>query len=82
MVVSYNAYLLLKYEAHINVKIVHSWGCIKYLFQYLHKGADRVHVMKLNENQDDDVNEIEEYVAARCRGPSEVCWRIFEFRVR
>ena len=81
MVVSYNAYLLLKYEAHINVKIVHSWGCIKYLFQYLHKGADRVHVMKLNENQEDEVNEIEEYVAARHRGPSEVCWRIFEFRV-
>ena len=81
MVVSYNAYLLLKYEAHVNVKIVHSWGCIKYLFQYLHKGADRVHVMKLNSDQEDDVNEIEEYVAARYRSSSEVCWKLFEFKV-
>ena len=81
MIVSYNARLLLKFEAHINVKIVHSWGCIKYLFQYLHKGADRVHVMKLNDSQESDVNEIEEYVAARYSSPSECCWKIFEFKV-
>ena len=45
-VVPYNRRLLLKYKAHINFEIVASYGAIKYLFKYIHKGSDRIIVEK------------------------------------
>ena len=42
----YNAYLLQKYDAHINVEVCASVKSVKYLFKYVFKGHDRatVHV--------------------------------------
>ena len=43
-VVPYNPYLLLKYNAHINVEICSTVSAVKYLYKYVYKGHDRVSV--------------------------------------
>uniref|UniRef100_A0A1I7T222 ATP-dependent DNA helicase n=1 Tax=Caenorhabditis tropicalis TaxID=1561998 RepID=A0A1I7T222_9PELO len=45
-VVSHNPYLLTKYNCHVNV--VSSIKTMKYMFKYIHKGADRV-LLECNE---------------------------------
>lgn len=39
-VLAYNAYLLLKYRANINVEMCTGSSLVKYLIKYLYKGAD------------------------------------------
>jgi hypothetical protein len=75
-VVPYNPYLSARYKAHINVEICASIHAIKYLSKYIYKGPDRT-TLKL----DSDVNEVNLYLQARYCGPTEGCWRIFEYRV-
>ena len=40
-IVPYNPFLLLKYDAHINLEIASTRKVIKYLFKYLHKSASQ-----------------------------------------
>ncbi|CAN1127860.1 ATP-dependent DNA helicase PIF1 [Linum perenne] len=40
-VVLYNRYLIIKYQAHINIEICHKGQFIKYLFKNITKGPDR-----------------------------------------
>ena len=40
-VVPYNPYLLLKYNAHINVEICCTVSAVKYLYKYVYNGHDR-----------------------------------------
>ncbi|XP_034236438.1 uncharacterized protein LOC117642399 [Thrips palmi] len=76
-VVPYNPYLLLRYQAHINLEISSSRKVIKYLFKYLAKGSSlqNVRVLPLHEQQD----EPEEYATRRMIGASDACWRFLDF---
>ncbi|CAN1179605.1 ATP-dependent DNA helicase PIF1 [Linum perenne] len=40
-VVPYNRYLIVKYQAHINIEVCHKGQLIKYLFKYITKGPYR-----------------------------------------
>ncbi|UYV74064.1 hypothetical protein LAZ67_11002019 [Cordylochernes scorpioides] len=43
-VVLYNPYLLVRFNAHINVEVCASVKSVKYLFKYVYKGHDRAEV--------------------------------------
>ena len=72
-VVPYSPLLSLIYEAHINVEVVYSTRCVKYLFKYINKGPDRV--VAAFEQED----EVETYSNARYLSASEAYWRLYGF---
>jgi hypothetical protein len=78
-VVPYNAFLLMKYQAHINMEWCNQCTSIKYLFKYIHKGVDRI-TAAIDRNSEDK-DEIKEYIDCRYVSPSEACWRIFSFHI-
>lgn len=57
-VVPYNAYLLRRYDCHINVEYCGGFKSIKYLFKYVYKGPDTINASFSN----DEFNEVNEYV--------------------
>ena len=67
-VVSYNPYLLLKFNAHINVEICSTVSAVKYHYKYVYKGHDRaiIEFKAGGENVDTaeakSVNEISQYL--------------------
>ncbi|XP_061348566.1 uncharacterized protein LOC133293951 [Gastrolobium bilobum] len=75
-VVPYNAHLLLKYQAHINVEYTCQRSVIKYLFKYIHKGNDRV-TAAINHSDD----EIKMFYDCRYVSACEAAWRIFGFDI-
>ncbi|RWS19966.1 uncharacterized protein B4U80_00440, partial [Leptotrombidium deliense] len=82
MVVPYNAYLLMKYDCHLNVEYCRSIMGIKYIHKYIHKGHDRARI-QINQNSEKEentliVNEIQDYLDCRYLSASESAWRIFE----
>ncbi|XP_071718807.1 uncharacterized protein [Rutidosis leptorrhynchoides] len=89
-VVPYNRYLLLKYNAHINVEWCNRSRAIKYLFKYLNKGLDRATIV-IQENMIPsgdsrgeniiDVDEIKNYLDCRYLLPCEAVWRLFSYDI-
>ncbi|KAL5163192.1 ATP-dependent DNA helicase PIF1 [Glycine soja] len=85
--VPYNAKLLRKYRAHINIEWCNQNTSIKYLFKYINKGYDRVTAVVVYdangalENPITQNDEIKEYVDYRYISPCEATWRIFGFPV-
>jgi len=70
-IVPYNAKLLRKYQAHINIEWCNQNTSIKYLFKYIKKGYDRVTAVVIHdangtlENAINQNDEIKEYVDCR-----------------
>nr|XP_011470726.1 PREDICTED: uncharacterized protein LOC101313170 isoform X1 [Fragaria vesca subsp. vesca] len=76
-VVPYNAELLLRYNAHINVESCCQSMLIKYLFKYISKGPDRARVGF----QSDLSDEIAMYLNCRYISAPEAAWRLFEYPI-
>ena len=67
---------MLRYDCHINVEICVSEDSCKYITKYVFKGHDRTTAGLAD---DQNRNEVKEYLDARYIGSSESCWHIFEF---
>ncbi|GAU30751.1 hypothetical protein TSUD_145490 [Trifolium subterraneum] len=84
-VVPYNPFLLMRYQAHINVEACNKSNAIKYLFKYVNKGPDRSNVQISNgetvANEPEIVGEIKRFYDCRYLSPSEVVWRLFAFDI-
>ncbi|GJV08398.1 DNA helicase PIF1, ATP-dependent [Tanacetum coccineum] len=89
-VVPHNRYILLKYQAHINVEWCNRSKVIKYLFKYLNKVLDRATVViQENVRNGDHVtsekvvvdDEINNYLNCRYLAPCEAAWRLFSFDI-
>ncbi|XP_019158425.1 PREDICTED: uncharacterized protein LOC109155147 [Ipomoea nil] len=80
-VVPHNKYLLLKYNAHINVEWCNQSRSIKYLFKYVNKGNDRVtdefYKSTVDENSAEVIDEIRMYYDCRYVSACEATWRLF-----
>ena len=48
---SYNLYLSIKYNAHINIEIYANVKTCKYIFKYVYKNSDRVSLRIERENK-------------------------------
>lgn len=84
--VPYNPYLLLKYDAHINVEVCATVKSIKYLFKYIYRGHDCANIKPDPPAQDGvatatslDWDEIKAHLDARYVSAPEAVWRLFEF---
>ena len=83
-VVPYNARLLSKYKAHINVEYCNQHKSIKYLFKYVNKGDDRVTAEFFSNSSKDGkevVDEIQMYYDCRYVSACEAAWRLFSFDI-
>ncbi|GJZ48942.1 uncharacterized protein Tco_0603132 [Tanacetum coccineum] len=87
-VVPYNATLLKKYQAHINVEWCNQSGAVKYLFKYINKGPDRISAgIYVNDGSNGDdvvdknVDEVKAYLDCRYVSACEAAWRILAFDI-
>ena len=92
-VMSYNIYLLKKYQTHLNVEICTSIKSMTYLYKYVFKDFDHVNVSSIlirkinderahrNDNRE-IVNEIQIYHDVRWVDFCETIWRIFQLLMK
>ena len=88
-VVPYNPYLLLRYNAHINIEICSTISAVKYLYKYVYKGHDRAIVeFRIGDSAGNstnkatmDVDEIVNYLEARYVSAAESCYRLFAYEL-
>lgn len=82
-VVSYNEFLLAKFNCHINVEICSTVRSVKYIYKYVYKGHDCATLqfgrVTANNNETVQVDEIESFLNGRYVGSTEANWRIFEY---
>jgi PIF1-like helicase/Helicase len=83
-VATYNAYLSVRFNAHINVESCAGYGSVKYAFKYVYKGPDYATVALQADlppgAAPPRVDEIQDYIDARYVAAHEALWRISEFR--
>ena len=75
-VASYNPYLLMRFDCHINVDVVTATTCIKYLFIYCHKSEDyaRARIQGITDG-------IELYRKTRYISAAEATWKILAYQM-
>ncbi|KAK9740788.1 hypothetical protein RND81_03G060200 [Saponaria officinalis] len=78
-VVPYNAFLLAKYDCHLNVEVCSTVKAVKYLYKYVYKGHDRISFALTESDPPTTIDEISSYNSARWVSPPEAAWRIFRF---
>lgn len=80
-VVPHNRYLLIRYGAHMNVEWCNQSRAIKYLFNYINKGHDRVTASFYQSGDDENlgkhVDEVNMYYDCRYISSCEAAWRFF-----
>ena len=81
-VVPYHAYLLKKFNCHINVEYVGSILAVKYLYKYIYKGHDCASIKVVEEQRTLIYNEANTYIEGRSVTPPEGCWRLFAFQIQ
>ena len=78
-IAGYNAFLLEKYDCHLNVEVCASLQAVKYLYKYIYKGPDRAAVSaSVHGNNRDEVAKFEDM---RYFGACECCWRLLGFHL-
>uniref|UniRef100_A0A914V112 Helitron helicase-like domain-containing protein n=1 Tax=Plectus sambesii TaxID=2011161 RepID=A0A914V112_9BILA len=75
-VVPYNPYLLLKYNAHINIEICLTVKSFKYLYKYIFKGHDCARIRYQNAQEVLDWDEITQYIDSRYVSAPKAFWRL------
>ena len=89
-VVPFNKYLLVKYQAYINLDVCSSMKSVKYIFKYVYKGHDCA-MMEVNdrpcidnaeEMQVDNHDEIKQFLSCRYVSPVESMWRLSEYKIQ
>ena len=80
-VVPYSPFLCLRFDCHTNVELCMSPLATKYLFKYVTKGEDRAMVRTELDGEDQQKDEIADYVDLRSVGSSEASWHIFNFNI-
>ncbi|XP_027077088.2 uncharacterized protein [Coffea arabica] len=78
-VVPYNAYLLAKFDCHINVEICSAIEAVKYIYKYIYKGHDKVMYQITTHQTKNIIDEIHNFQSARWICAPEAMWRIFAF---
>ncbi|KAE8739270.1 hypothetical protein FOCC_FOCC015230, partial [Frankliniella occidentalis] len=78
-IVPYNAALLLKYNCHLNLEVASTRKIIHYLFKYMTKGTPLTRVSVAREEEDE--NEVKQFVTRRYIGSSDAAWRLLEFPI-
>lgn len=78
-VVPYNAYLLAKFNCHLNVEICSTIKVVKYLYKYIYKGHDKVAFHVTQQNDQEDIDEISRFQNARWISAPEAVWRLYGF---
>jgi hypothetical protein len=71
-IVPFSAFLLTKFECHLNVEVCTSIRAVKYLYKYTYKGPDRACI-------EVGFDEVTAFQDARYVGAPEASWRLFEF---
>lgn len=79
-IVRRNIDLLVKYNAHINVKDCNRSKAIKYLYKHVHKGQDCA-IVVIEKDGEPIVDEIRAYLNCHFISPSGTSWRIFDFPI-
>jgi hypothetical protein len=73
-VVPHNRYLLLKYDAHINVECSASISVVKYMFSYIYKGTKTTSAAVRNAH-----DEIQLFSDGRITSAAEAMWHVLGF---
>ncbi|XP_016192445.1 uncharacterized protein LOC107633319 [Arachis ipaensis] len=84
-VVPYNAYLLMSYQAHVNVKYCNKSNAIKYLFKYVNKrskqGSNWSYKGTFNGEDAQVIDEIKQFYDCRYLSACEAVWRSLAYDI-